>query len=102
MVIKEIASLWLMQIGGRYKVKMDKVMAGNWVLIDGIDASINKTATIGHAEFNKLDIFKPIDFNTESVVKLAIEPLNPSELPKMLDSLRRCSRTYPALETRVE
>ena len=31
------------------------------------------------------EIFKPLAFNTCSTVKLAVEPLNPSELPKMLD-----------------
>jgi hypothetical protein len=29
-------------------------------------------------------IFKPLLFNTQSVVKIATEPLNPSELPKMV------------------
>ena len=29
-------------------------------------------------------IFKPLAFNTRSVVKIATEPLNPSELPKMV------------------
>ena len=29
-------------------------------------------------------IFKPLAFNTQSVVKIATEPLNPSELPKMV------------------
>lgn len=41
-------------------------------------------------------------FNTKSVVKLAIEPINPSELPKMLDSLRKVNKSYPLLTTRVE
>lgn len=29
-------------------------------------------------------ILKPLAFNTQSVVKIATEPLNPSELPKMV------------------
>jgi len=35
-------------------------------------------------------------------VKLSIEPINPSELPKMLDSLRKVNKSYPLLTTRVE
>lgn len=35
-------------------------------------------------------------------MKLAIEPINPSELPKMLDSLRKVNKSYPLLTTRVE
>ena len=35
-------------------------------------------------------------------MKLAIEPLNPSELPKMVEGLRRISKAYPMAKTRVE
>ena len=31
-----------------------------------------------------MHIFKPLRFSTVSVVKIATEPLNPSELPKMV------------------
>jgi U5 small nuclear ribonucleoprotein component len=34
--------------------------------------------------------------------KVAIEPITPSELPKMLDGLRKISKTYPLLTTKVE
>ena len=33
---------------------------------------------------------------------MACEPLNPSELPKMLDGLRKISKTYPLAKTKVE
>ena len=39
---------------------------------------------------------------TQSVLKIAVEPVNPSELPKMLDGLRKINKTYPLIETRVE
>ena len=32
--------------------------------------------------------FRPLSFNSISVMKLAAEPLNPSELPKMIEGLR--------------
>lgn len=38
----------------------------------------------------------------ESTMKLAVEPLNPSELPKMVEGLRRVSKSYPMSTTRVE
>ena len=31
-----------------------------------------------------------------------MEPVNPSELPKMLDGLRKVNKSYPLLGTRVE
>ena len=33
---------------------------------------------------------------------MACEPLNPSELPKVVDGLRKVSKSYPLLATRVE
>lgn len=76
---------------------------GNWILIDGIDQTINKTATITSVnQEHGLDIFKPLDFNTEGVVKVACEPLNPSELPKMLEGLRKINKSYPLAKTKVE
>jgi len=38
----------------------------------------------------------------ESVMKLSVEPLNPAELPKMVEGLRRISKSYPMVRTRVE
>jgi 116 kDa U5 small nuclear ribonucleoprotein component len=45
---------------------------------------------------------KPLRFNTTSVVKVACEPLLPSELPKMLDGIRKINKSYPLLTTKVE
>ena len=36
------------------------------------------------------------------MVKIAVEPVNPSELPKMLDGLRKVNKSYPLLTTKVE
>ena len=47
-------------------------------------------------------IFHPLRFNTQSVMKIAVEPVNPSELPKMLEGLRKCNKSYPLLTTKVE
>jgi U5 small nuclear ribonucleoprotein component len=43
-----------------------------------------------------------MEFHNESVVKIACEPLNPSELPKMLEGLRKISKSYPLARTKVE
>lgn len=37
-----------------------------------------------------------------SVVKIATEPLNPSELPKMVEGLRKINKSYPLAVTKVE
>ena len=33
---------------------------------------------------------------------MAVEPINPSELPKMLDGLRKIQKSYPLILTKVE
>lgn len=73
------------------------------VLIGGVDASISKTATIASASIeDDLYIFRPIKHITESVLKIAIEPIAPSELPKMLSGLRSINKSYPLISTKVE
>jgi U5 small nuclear ribonucleoprotein component len=52
--------------------------------------------------FCQVQIFRPLKFNTTSVIKIAVEPVNPSELPKMLDGLRKVNKSYPLLNTKVE
>ncbi|GLV38363.1 uncharacterized protein CBL_13086 [Carabus blaptoides fortunei] len=82
--ILTVGRLWIYE--ARYKIELNRVPAGNWVLIEGIDQPIVKTATITDLAINEeLYIFRPLKFNTQSVIKIAVEPVNPSELPKMLD-----------------
>lgn len=100
LVVKTVNNLWISE--GRYKVEVDKIGAGNWVMIDGVDESINKTATLTSVNQDEMDIFKALDFNTEAVIKVACEPLNPSELPKLLDGLRKINKSYPLAKTKVE
>jgi len=96
-----VGRLWIYE--ARYKVEVNRVPAGNWVLIEGIDQPIVKTSTITDLQGNEeLYIFRPLKFNTQSVIKIAVEPVNPSELPKMLDGLRKVNKSYPLLSTRVE
>ena len=66
---------------------------GNWILLDGVDAAIKKTATVTDA-VNDVAIFKPLQIDGISIVKLAVEPYIPSELPKMIEALRRVTKVY--------
>ncbi|KAK3300518.1 P-loop containing nucleoside triphosphate hydrolase protein [Chaetomium fimeti] len=89
----------------RYNIPTDGVPAGNWVLLGGVDNSIVKTATIVDKKFEDDEdayIFKPLSHFTESVLKVAVEPINPSELPKMLDGIRKINKSYPLITTKVE
>ncbi|OJA11333.1 hypothetical protein AZE42_10516 [Rhizopogon vesiculosus] len=96
-----VEELWISE--ARYFIPADEVPAGNLVLIAGVDASISKTATLADTSISDdLYIFRPIKHMTESVLKIAIEPIAPSELPKMLSGLRSINKSYPLVSTKVE
>ena len=78
MFVKEAHKIFLLQ--GRYRIEVDSAAAGSLILIEGIDQSIAKTSTIVHADldFSQVDIFIPLKFWTESIIKVSIEPLVPS------------------------
>lgn len=111
MATATIEALAIPRIGTRMVTTVDRVSAGNWVLVQGVDATIAKTATIvgtfGLEQYDDhpIHIFKPLSFphvGGESVVKIAMEPLQPAELPKMVEGLRRVSKAYPMVRTKVE
>jgi 116 kDa U5 small nuclear ribonucleoprotein component len=106
---------------GPSKIEVTLATAGNWVLLSGVDATIAKTATIvgtttdgndtmdpaneEEEEHHAVHIFTPLKFPNaggESIMKIALEPLKPAELPKMVEGLRRVSKAYPMAKTRVE
>ncbi|KAI9842376.1 MAG: hypothetical protein M1837_007296 [Sclerophora amabilis] len=103
MTAATISDTWIAE--SRYNISTSGVPAGNWVLLGGVDNSIVKTATLVPKRVEDDEdvyIFKPISHFTTSVFKVAVEPINPSELPKMLDGLRRVNKSYPLITTKVE
>lgn len=105
MVDAFIGQTWISE--ARYNVPTSGVPAGSLVLLSNVDNSIVKTATLVSPPKLMPDgedayIFRPIKHFFESVFKVAVEPINPSELPKMLDGLRKISKSYPLVTTKVE
>lgn len=103
MVVATITDTWVSE--SRYNIPVSGVPAGNWVLLGGIDNSIVKTATLVAQKLPDDEdayIFRPLRHFSESVFKVAVEPINPSELPKMLDGLRKINKSYPLITTKVE
>ena len=98
-----VAEVLAVSVGvGRFSIDVTQAVAGNCVLLDGVDASIKKTATIVGMNVEEVAIFKPLKFDNCSMVKLAVEPFKPSELPKMVEALRSINKSYPLVTTKVE
>ena len=88
---------------GRHATPVTDAGPGNCVLIEGVGAAVAKTATLcDDASDDPPAIFEPLRFDNTAVVKLAVEPLNPAELPKMTEGLRKISKSYPLARTKVE
>ncbi|KAK5720918.1 hypothetical protein LTR15_006880 [Elasticomyces elasticus] len=104
MVFAVVGETWVGE--SRYVVEVaGGVPAGNLVLLGGVDNSIVKSATIVAEKLPEEEdafIFRPVKQFFESVFKVAVEPINPSELPKMLDGLRKINKSYPLITTKVE
>ncbi len=102
MVSTTIKDLWISET--RYKLPIDGIPAGNIALISGIDESIVQSSTIYDVADHgtPLYIFNPIRYISKSILKVSVEPFNPSELPKLLDGLRKINKSYPVSETKVE
>ncbi|THX29290.1 U5 small nuclear ribonucleo protein component [Aureobasidium pullulans] len=103
MVEATISDVWIGE--SRYNIPTSGVPAGNFVLLGGVDNSIVKTATVVAPKLPEDEdayIFRPVQHFFESVFKVAVEPINPSELPKMLDGLRKVNKSYPLITTKVE
>ncbi|CAE6469165.1 unnamed protein product [Rhizoctonia solani] len=105
----DLGDVWINE--ARYNIPAEEVPAGNIVMLGGIDGSITKTATLvappseeseNDYESDDSYIFRPIKHMTQSVLKVAVEPISPSELPKMLSGLRSVNKSYPLLHTKVE
>lgn len=101
-ILANVEGVWINE--SRYNVESDSVPAGCWVSLQGVDANITKTGTIvdSSIDSDELYIIAPLSHMTQSVLKVSVEPLVPSELPKMLEGLRKVNKSYPLAVTKVE
>ena len=78
MAMATIGETWIAE--SRYNVPVSGVPAGNWVLMSGVDNAIMKTATLVPPRLEDDEdayIFSPIKHIGESVLKVAVEPIQP-------------------------
>lgn len=89
--------------GGKYRIPVTEVTAGCIAIVGGIETINTKGASIFEASSGEsLRLFKGLNYGEKSVFKVSIEPEKPAELPKLLEGLRKLSRSYLALVVKVE
>lgn len=89
--------------GGRYKVPIPLAPKGSIVIVGGIDSIITKTGHIfPESTANEEIAVEHQKYSQNSVFKVAVEPAKPSELPKLLEGLRKINKSYLASVINVE
>ena len=52
---------------GRFSIEVTSCKAGNWILLEGVDAPIKKTATITSTSVEDIAIFSPLRYDIQPV-----------------------------------
>merc|ERR1719219_631704 len=89
--VKQIQRTILMM--GRYVEQIEDVPCGNIVGLVGVDQYLIKTGTI--STFDQAHNMKVMKFSVSPVVRVAVEAKNPSDLPKLVEGLKRLSKSDP-------
>merc|ERR1711959_756005 len=92
--VKNIQRVQIMMAGKTEAV--DDVPCGNTVGIVGIDAFILKTGTISdHDSAHNIRVMK---YSVSPVVQQSVRPKNPADLPKLVEGLKRLSKSDPIVQ----
>lgn len=76
---------------GRYIEPLETCPAGNIVGLVGVDQFLVKTGTITTSE--TAHNIKVMKFSVSPVVRVAVECKNPQDLPKLVEGLKRLSKS---------
>ncbi len=93
--VKKIQRTVLMM--GRYVEQLPDVPCGNTCGLVGVDQYILKTGTI--TTDDKAHNFADMKYSVSPVVKVAVECKNASDLPKLMEGLKRLSKSDPLVQT---
>jgi len=85
---------------GRYTEAIEDVPCGNICGLVGVDQFLVKTGTI--STFKEAHNMKVMKFSVSPVVRVAVECKNPSELPKLVEGLKRLSKSDPMVQCIIE
>eukprot|EP00090_Calanus_glacialis_P002670 TRINITY_DN11_c0_g1_i1.p1 TRINITY_DN11_c0_g1~~TRINITY_DN11_c0_g1_i1.p1 ORF type:complete len:856 (+),score=241.42 TRINITY_DN11_c0_g1_i1:140-2707(+) len=89
----------ILMMGGRVEA-IEDVPAGNICGLVGVDQFLVKTGTI--STFKEAHNMKVMKFSVSPVVRVAVEPRNPADLPKLVEGLKRLSKSDPMVQILIE
>jgi elongation factor 2 len=80
---------------GRTVESIPDVPCGNTVALSGIDQYIIKTGTIASVEHPESHPIRAMKYSVSPVVRVAVKPKNPADLPKVVEGLKKLSKSDP-------
>mmetsp|Transcript_8349 Transcript_8349/g.14302 ORF Transcript_8349/g.14302 Transcript_8349/m.14302 type:complete len:836 (+) Transcript_8349:79-2586(+) len=85
---------------GRYVEPVEDIPCGNTCGLVGMDQFLAKSGTISDSEVaHNIRVMK---FSVSPVVRVAVEPKHPSDLPKLVEGLKRLSKSDPCVQCYIE
>jgi elongation factor 2 len=85
---------------GRYIEAIEDVPCGNICGLVGVDQFLVKTGTI--TTLKEAHNLKVMKFSVSPVVRVAVEPKNPQDLPKLVEGLKRLAKSDPMVQCMIE
>jgi elongation factor 2 len=86
---------------GRYQEAVEDMPCGNVVGLVGVDKYIVKSATITDDGENPYPL-RDMKYSVSPVVRVAVEAKNPSDLPKLVEGLKRLAKSDPLVVCSIE
>ncbi|KAA0174274.1 hypothetical protein FNF27_04286 [Cafeteria roenbergensis] len=93
------ADLWVKNVQrtlimmGRFTEAVPDIPAGNTAALVGVDQYLLKSGTISTSDV--AHNIKQLKFSVSPVVRVAVQPKNSSDLPKLVEGLRRLAKSDP-------
>jgi elongation factor 2 len=85
---------------GRYIEPINDCPCGNTVGLVGVDQYLVKGGTISDDE--NASVIRIMKFSVSPVVRIAVEPKNAGDLPKLVEGLKRLSKSDPCVQCYIE
>lgn len=80
---------------GRAAESIESIPAGNVAALVGVDQYLVKTGTITDADCTDACPLVDMKYSVSPVVRVAVEPKNAADLPKLVEGLKRLSKSDP-------
>lgn len=80
---------------GRTVESIPDVPCGNTVALSGVDQYLIKTGTIASIEHPESHPIRSMKYSVSPVVRVAVRPKNPADLPKVVDGLKKLAKSDP-------